>query len=616
MTDTEQIRQAVSKSTWFCVISTVVGLLAVITVRYYVNKTISSPITKLTDATARIGKGDLETKIQIDSHDEIAALAQSFNHMTQKLKESYARLGKTVEQRTAQLSSATLTLEEEMAQRSSAQTALQRHIKHLDCLYGLSKLIEQPKMSLEQIFQEAVNLIRNTYQYPDVTGVRITFDGIQYKTDNFQKSELSQHAQIRVRAGKAGDIEVYYLGQRPQSGETPFLEEERDLLDAVAERLGSVAERKKAEDKLQLFRNLIDRSNDCIFVIDPKWGRFLDVNDRACDSLGFTRDELLDMTVKEIDESITDDSAWQQSTQELRLRGDIVIQGRHKRRDETTFFVETSLKLVSQQKEDYIIAVARDVTERRRAEEKQAELLEEVESANRELKDFAYIISHDLKAPLRGIKTLADWLATDHADKLDTNGKEQLNLLLARVGRMHNLIDGVLRYSRVGRVKGQKVHVNLNEIIPEIIDTVAPPENIAITVENQLPVVECEKTCVIQVFQNLLSNAVKYMDKPEGRVSIRSVEENGFWKFSVSDNGPGIEEKHFERIFRIFQTLSPRDEFESTGVGLTIIKKIVELHNGKIWVRSKPGEGTTFFFTLPKTRKEVTDARLEANIVS
>jgi light-regulated signal transduction histidine kinase (bacteriophytochrome) len=230
------------------------------------------------------------------------------------------------------------------------------------------------------------------------------------------------------------------------------------------------------------------------------------------------------------------------------------------------------------------------------------------------LKDFAYVVSHDLKAPLRGIKTLADWLSTDFADKLDENGKEQMNLLLARVDRMHNLIEGVLQYSRVGRVREEEAQVDLNELIPDVVDMVAPQENITITVGNELPVLDCVKTAIGQVFQNLLGNAVKYIDKPKGKIQIGCVEENDFWKFSVTDNGPGIEEKHFERIFRIFQTLSPRDELESTGIGLSVVKKIVELHGGEIWVESKVGEGTTFFFTLPKSRKEVEDAELEANI--
>jgi len=246
--------------------------------------------------------------------------------------------------------------------------------------------------------------------------------------------------------------------------------------------------------------------------------------------------------------------------------------------------------------------IKQEIVERKRAEERQAELLEKVENINKELKEFASIVSHDLKAPLRGIKTLANWILADCADKLGEQANEQINLLLERVERMYNLIEGTLQYSRAGRAEGKQVQVNLNNFVPEIINMVVPPENITVTIENELPVIECEETHIMQVFQNLLSNAMKYMDKPQGWIKVGCVEQDGFWKFSVADNGPGIEEKHFEKIFKIFQALPTSPMFEGTGVGLTIVKKIVELYNGKIWVESKVGQGSTFFFTLPKQK--------------
>ena len=257
-----------------------------------------------------------------------------------------------------------------------------------------------------------------------------------------------------------------------------------------------------------------------------------------------------------------------------------------------------------------------EIAEREKSEARQAELLNTIAKTNEELKDFAYIISHDLKAPLRGITTLTEWIVNDYADKFDDEGKEQMKLLSARVCRMHNLIEGVLQYSRVGRVNEEQVQINLNEIVPEVIDMVSPPENIAVTIESELPVIVGEQTRIMQVFQNLISNAIKYMDKPNGQVKIGCVEEEKSWVFSVSDNGPGIEEKYFEKIFQIFQTLSSRDEFESTGVGLTVTKKIVELYGGKIWVESKLGQGSTFFFSFRKQESEVYDAKYETNHVS
>ena len=248
--------------------------------------------------------------------------------------------------------------------------------------------------------------------------------------------------------------------------------------------------------------------------------------------------------------------------------------------------------------------------------EKQTELITKIDNINKELKDFASIVSHDLKAPLRGIKSLATWILDDCSDKLGEQGKEQMNLLLDRVERMYKLIDAVLQYSRVGRTEEKIVQVNLNHFIPEVIDMLVPPENISITIENSMPVIECAETHIMQLFQNLLSNAIKYMDKPKGKINVGCVEEGGFWKFSVTDNGPGIEERHFEKIFKMFQALSVSEEFEGTGVGLTIAKKIVELYGGNIWVESEVGKGSTFFFTLPKQETGATNAKLEANIAN
>jgi PAS domain S-box-containing protein len=258
----------------------------------------------------------------------------------------------------------------------------------------------------------------------------------------------------------------------------------------------------------------------------------------------------------------------------------------------------------------------RDITERRESEKLQTHLLQKMSQINEELSHFAYVVSHDLKAPLRGIKLVTEWLCEDYGDKLGAEAKEQMALLQSRVNRMHNLIDGVLQYSRVGRIKEDMVEVNLNELIPMILDAIAPPEHIHVTVESDLPTITGEKTRITQVFQNLLSNAVKFMDKPRGEIHVGCVEEADFWKFRVTDNGPGIEEKHFERIFRIFQTLAPKDEYESTGVGLTLVKKIVELYGGRVWVESEVGRGSTFFFTFPKREMPVNQGQMPVSVVN
>ena len=248
-----------------------------------------------------------------------------------------------------------------------------------------------------------------------------------------------------------------------------------------------------------------------------------------------------------------------------------------------------------------------DITERKKAEKNLEKLNIDLESsvrelrrANKELDEFAYIAAHDLKRPLRGIGILADWLVMDYADKFDEVGKEQIRLITTRAKQMSTLIDRIQQYSRLGQSDQKKQQVDLNAVLSEVISRIALPENIEITVENELPALICERTHIIQVFQNLLSNAVKYMDKPKGQIKVGYAEDDYFWRFGVADNGPGIQQRHFKRIFKIFKTLSPCNGIENTGIGLSIVKKLVELNKGRVWVESEVGQGSTFFFTLPR----------------
>jgi two-component system sensor kinase FixL len=280
-----------------------------------------------------------------------------------------------------------------------------------------------------------------------------------------------------------------------------------------------------------------------------------------------------------------------------------------RRKDGCVFPIELSLSAGVVDKERLVIAVLRDITERKRAERALEELNAALGAANselirtnKELQEFAYIAAHDLKTPLRAIGTLADWLSVDYADKFDEQGKEHVMLLVAKAKQMSALIDDVLRYSGIGqsarRCKPQQI--DLNQVLSEVIAEIAPPKHVEVTVQNPLPTMTCKKTHIIQIFQNLLNNAVKHVDKPQSHIKVACIEQSDAWMFSVSDNGPGIEEKYFEKIFKLFQTLAPRRAVESTGIGLSIVKKLVELNQGKVWVESEVGKGSTFFFTLPK----------------
>ena len=256
-----------------------------------------------------------------------------------------------------------------------------------------------------------------------------------------------------------------------------------------------------------------------------------------------------------------------------------------------------------------IATTERDITERKRAEEVRKQLITQLKSANKELESFAYAVSHDLKAPLRGIDSLAGWIAEDCKDQLDEEGKKQFEMLQTRARRMHALIDGILEYSRIGRVWEDVVELDLNKVLADIVELLQPPPYIRIEVQKSLPIVKCEKVRIHQVFQNLLSNAIKYVDKPQGVVKVGCEEDGVFWRFSVNDNGSGIDEKYHERIFGLFQTLGSTKQSESTGVGLSLVKKIVEQYGGKVWLKSKLGQGSTFYFTLAKKPVEMKEGR-------
>jgi signal transduction histidine kinase len=224
----------------------------------------------------------------------------------------------------------------------------------------------------------------------------------------------------------------------------------------------------------------------------------------------------------------------------------------------------------------------------------------QLEAANLELSNFAYVASHDLKAPLRAVSQLSTWIAEDYSEKLDEAGREKLTLLVERTRHMHKLIEGILAYSRIGRVSEKVGIIDLNELVQDVIRALDPPPTIHVAVADPLPYVRAEVTYLTQVFQNLLGNAIQYIDKPEGHVTIRCDDQATDWLFAIADNGPGIDPKYHGKIFQMFQTLGLRKNVEGTGIGLALVKRIIEKWDGKIWVESTIGKGSTFFFTMPK----------------
>jgi signal transduction histidine kinase len=225
--------------------------------------------------------------------------------------------------------------------------------------------------------------------------------------------------------------------------------------------------------------------------------------------------------------------------------------------------------------------------------------LDELERSNKELDQFAYVASHDLKAPLRGIANLTEWIEEDLGERVTGESREHMQLLKGRVHRMEALIEGILAYSRAGRVQEKPVRVDVAKLLAESIELLAPPEGTEVVVAEGMPVIETERVPLEQVFLNLIGNAIKYNRRPGARVEIGVALDGAVHRFSVADNGPGIAPQYRERVWQIFQTLAARDKVEGTGIGLSVVRKIVEARGGRTWLESDVGQGTTFYFTWP-----------------
>ncbi|MGB0384553.1 MAG: sensor histidine kinase [Ardenticatenaceae bacterium] len=242
-----------------------------------------------------------------------------------------------------------------------------------------------------------------------------------------------------------------------------------------------------------------------------------------------------------------------------------------------------------------------DIAKRKRTEKKLAEQAEELARSNGDLEQFAYVVSHDLRAPLRALKAYSQFLEEDCAEQLDEVGLEYIEGIGESAQQMDDLVVDLLEYSRIGRIKVELSQVDVNELLERLVTSLHLRDQAEVRLPNDAPIVQARAVRLEQIFANLLSNAIKF-GRPNvpPLITVSWADYGDNWAFSVQDNGIGIREKQFEKIFGIFQRLHTVDEFEGTGIGLAIVKKAVSEHNGQVTVESTVGEGSTFTFTLPK----------------
>ena len=426
----------------------------------------------------------------------------------------------------------------------------------------------------------------------------------------------------RRKDGKLIEIELFVSPIRDAEGRTIGASK---VARDISELRSAI---RQLEDSEARTRAIFDAAVDALVTIDER-GTVESLNPAAERLFGYPVAELVGRNVKLLmPEPYRSEHDGYLANYRTTGQKKIIGIGREvvgRRKDGSTFPMELAVSEVQLAERRLFAGSVRDISERKRAEEQLRFYAEELQHrntellrSNQELDEFAYIVSHDLKEPLRGIHNYSNFLIEDYGDKLDQDGRAKLETLKDLAQRMYALIDSLLEFSRVGRVDLAIRETDLNEVLAEVLDSLRitlDEQGVQIRIPRSLPTVRCDRVRIAEVFRNLISNAIKYNNKSEKWIEIGWHSQPGTQSgeildssssppsmvtvFTVRDNGIGIQEKHFESIFRIFKRLHARDKFGGgTGVGLTIVKKIIERHDGRIWIESTYGTGTTFAFTL------------------
>lgn|GEM_PF-673907 len=428
-----------------------------------------------------------------------------------------------------------------------------------------------------------------------VIGARVHPEDLDRVTESF----------ARVTANKGLALRVLYRA-RHANGEWRWLE---SLTQSFGTADGSVhavsvnrdiTERVRAEAR---FRLAVEASPAGALMIDSN-GLIVLVNQAAASLFGYQRDELIGQSVEVLVPPAVREkhplfrAEFLSSPTSRAMGAGRDLYGVRKNGSEIP--VEIGLNPIETEEGVFVLSSIVDITERKRAEDEIREKSMRLERSNRELDEFAHVVSHDLKAPLHGISSLAGFIQEDSAGALPEASREHFTMLVERVMRMSALIDGILDYSRVGWVAHSPEWVDVAATVHEVIDSLVLPAGIRIDIESELPWVVHDRAQLTQIFQNLIANACEHMGRQCGAVVVSGADRGDDVEYAVCDDGVGIDPRHHERIFKMFQSL--RSDRKGTGIGLAIVKKIVERWGGRVWVESKPGEGTTFRFTVPKRK--------------
>jgi PAS domain S-box-containing protein len=505
----------------------------------------------------------------------------------------------------------------------SKTAALQREIEERRRAEALVRQLS----ARERLYAAAVESAHDAIITTDFDGIITAWNAGAERMLGFSPDEaIGQH--ISIMAGpERSEEQVEYLqrlrrGERIQDVETVRRAKDGTLREisltlwpvmgpdgapvGVSAIYRDIAPREQADER---FRLAVEASPGAMIMAD-KDGRIQLVNAEAERMLGYERGELIGKPVEllipnQLRAAHERDRSGFAANPARRAMG----KGRDLfavRKDGSEIAVEIGLNPIATQNRMMVMAAIVDITERKAAEKVLAERVIELQRSNAELEQFAYVASHDLQEPLRMVASYAELLAERYRGKLDDKADKYIGYAVDGAKRMQRLVNDLLAYSRVGRRDDPAKPTDMNRVVQDVLqglrgvigDTHAEVEI------GTLPTVMADDGQIAQVLQNLIGNALKFRGKEQVRIRIDAKSAPQGWLFSVQDNGIGIEAQYSERVFQMFQRLHDRETYEGNGIGLTIAKKIIERHGGRIWFESEPGRGTTFFFTLPQIREK------------
>lgn len=559
---------------------------------FFTKRFLLNPIKALKQAAVAIGYGNYETKIEINSNDEIGVLGSAFETMSSQIK----RHMESLELRKKEL-------EKEISQRQQTEKKLKvvsdqnRLILNFagEGIYGLD-------LNGHTIFCNPAAAKMIGYEVEELIG-KPQHDILHHsKPDGspYPREECPIYAAFKDGGVHHVSNEVFWKKDGtsfPVEYVSTPVEEKGKLVGAVVI-FRDITERKKAENLSIRLGRILDNSFNEIYMFDASALKFIQVSQGACMNLGYSMEELRQLTPLDLNPEFTPEQ-FQALINPLRqgIKEIIIFETDHKRKNGTRYPVEVRLQLAKMETPHMFIAIIQDITERKKAEEKNKEHIAELEH-------FTYSASHDLQEPLRKILLFGSRLSESSSSSLGREERDYISRMEKASLRMKNLIEDLLEYSQLAHLGYNFELTDLTEVVKEVIDDleIQIEESKGFIQFDSLPHIQADKTRMRQLFQNMISNSLKFSqpDTPP-EIFIKSAPgQNGFYEISIEDNGIGFDDKYHDKIFRPFHRLHARGEYQGTGMGLFICRKIVKGHGGTIIATSQPKKGSKFVITLPE----------------